>query len=294
MTGLVNNIQKYSVHDGGGIRTVVFFQGCPLRCRWCSNPETQPLANPRLYWRNKCIGCGRCVEVCPRHIGCRDLHSPDCRRCLACLENCCTGALTLAAQEMTVKELVQKLLRDEVYYHNSGGGVTLSGGEVLMQWQFAAQMLALCKNAGVHTAVESCLLAPPQAIEALLPVTDQFLVDIKFRDPALHKKHLGADNRAILENFEHLLARDADVLVRTPLIPGYTATDENLRAIARYLRRVAPHTPWELLNFNPLCRGKYAALERDYPVSGGSLTQAELQRFYDILEQKGITNIVKE
>ena len=163
-----------------------------------------------------------------------------------------------------------------------------------MQWQFAAQVLALCKNAGVHTAVESCLLAPPQAIEALLPVTDQFLVDIKFRDPALHKKHLGADNRAILENFEHLLARDADVLVRTPLIPGYTATDENLRAIARYLRRVAPHTPWELLNFNPLCRGKYAALERDYPISGGSLTQVELQRFYDILEQEGITNIVKE
>ena len=119
-------------------------------------------------------------------------------------------------------------------------------------------------------------------------------MDIKFRDPALHKKHLGAGNRAILENFEHLLARDADVLVRTPLIPGYTATDENLRAIARYLRRVAPHTPWELLNFNPLCRGKYAALERDYPVSGGSLTQAELQRFYDILEQEGITNIVKE
>ena len=179
-------------------------------------------------------------------------------------------------------------------FFGESGGVTLSGGEVLMQWQFAAQMLALCKNAGVHTAVESCLLAPPQAIEALLPVTDQFLVDIKFRDPALHKKHLGADNRAILENFEHLLAQDADVLVRTPLIPGYTATDENLRAIARYLRRVAPHTPWELLNFNPLCRGKYAALERDYPVSGGSLTQAELQRFYDILEQEGITNIVKE
>ena len=94
MTGLVNNIQKYSVHDGGGIRTVVCLQGCPLRCRWCSNPETQPLANPRLYWRNKCIGCGRCVEVCPRHIGCRDLHSPDCRMCLACVENCCTGALT--------------------------------------------------------------------------------------------------------------------------------------------------------------------------------------------------------
>ena len=117
MKGVLENIQHYCIHDGPGIRTVVFLKGCPLRCRWCSNPETQPLANPRLYWRNKCIGCGRCVEVCPRHIGCRDLHSPDCRMCLACVENCCTGALTLAAQEMTVKELVQKLLRDEVYYH---------------------------------------------------------------------------------------------------------------------------------------------------------------------------------
>lgn len=206
------------------------------------------------------------------------------RGCLPRRRNVCS---------ISAQEAAELLLRDRVFFGESGG-VTLSGGEVLMQWQFAAQMLALCKNTGVHTAVESCLLAPPQAIEALLPVTDQFLVDIKFRDPALHKKHLGADNRAILENFEHLLAQDADALVRTPLIPGYTATDENLRAIARYLRRVAPHTPWELLNFNPLCRRKYAALERDYPVSGGSLTQAELQRFYDILEQEGITNIVKE
>lgn len=106
--------------------------------------------------------------------------------------------------------------------------------------------------------------------------------------------HLGADNRVILENFQWLLAHGARVLVRTPLIPGYTAAEDNIRAIARYLRRTAPHTPWELLNFNPLCRGKYTALERDYPVSGGSLTQAELQRFYDILEQEGITNIVKE
>ena len=201
--------------------------------------------------------------------------------------------MSVRGRSIGAREAAELLLRDRVFF-GTHGGVTLSGGEVLMQWQFAAQMLALCKNAGVHTAVESCLLAPPQAIEALLPVTDQFLVDIKFLDPVLHKMHLGADNRVILDNFRWLLAHGARVLVRTPLIPGYTAAEDNIRAIARYLRRNAPQTPWELLNFNPLCRGKYAALERDYPVSGGSLTQAEMQRFYDILEQEGIANIVKE
>lgn len=154
------------------------FRAGPLRCRWCSNPETQPLANPRLYWRNKCIGCGRCVEVCPRHIGCRDLHSPDCRTCLACVENCCTGALTLAAQEMTVKELVQKLLRDEVYYHNSGGGVTLSGGEVLLQWQFAAAVLAALREQCIHTAIETAGFAPYEHLKAVADQCDRVLYDV--------------------------------------------------------------------------------------------------------------------
>lgn len=297
MNGIIFDCKRFAVHDGAGLRSTLFFKGCPLRCPWCQNPEGIDPKPALWHSPQTCVRCGGSVNACPEGaltLGKRiHVDRTRCTLCGRCVDACPAAAMSVQGRSISAQEAAELLLRDRVFFGESGG-VTLSGGEVLMQWQFAAQVLALCKNAGVHTAVESCLLAPPQAIEALLPVTDQFLVDIKFRDPALHKKHLGADNRAILENFEHLLAQDADVLVRTPLIPGYTATDENLRAIARYLRRVAPHTPWELLNFNPLCRGKYAALERDYPVSGGSLTQAELQRFYDILEQESVTNIVKE
>ena len=297
MNGIIFDCKRFAVHDGAGLRSTLFLKGCPLRCPWCQNPEGIDPKPALWHSPQTCVRCGGYVNACPEGaltLGERiHVDRTRCTLCGRCVDACPAAAMSVQGRSISAQEAAELLLRDRAFFGESGG-VTLSGGEVLMQWQFAAQVLALCKNAGVHTAVESCLLAPPQAIEALLPVTDQFLVDIKFFDPALHKKHLGADNRAILENFEHLLARDADVLVRTPLIPGYTATDENLRAIARYLRRVAPHTPWELLNFNPLCRGKYAALEQDYPVSGGSLTQAELQRFYDILEQEGITNIVKE
>ena len=286
MTGLVNNIQKYSVHDGGGIRTVVFFQGCPLRCRWCSNPETQPLANPRLYWRNKCIGCGRCVEVCPRHIGCRDLHSPDCRMCLACVENCCTGALTPAAQEMTVKELVQKLLRDEVYYHNSGGGVTLSGGEVLLQWQFAAAVLAALREQCIHTAIETAGFAPYEHLKAVADQCDRVLYDVKSMDDAVHRSYIGVSNRQILDNLCRLADSGAEVVVRVPLIHNVNDSAENITrtaelATAHGIREI------DLLPFHRLGESKYAVIQQPYTMPDATVPQEHIDALAALLRQRG-------
>lgn len=286
MTGLVNNIQKYSVHDGGGIRTVVFFQGCPLHCRWCSNPETQPLANPRLYWRNKCIGCGRCVEVCPRHIGCRDLHSPDCRRCLACVENCCAGALTLAAQEMTVKELVQKLLRDEVYYHNSGGGVTLSGGEVLLQWQFAAAALAALREQCIHTAIETAGFAPYEHLKAVADQCSRVLYDVKSMDDAVHRSYIGVSNRQILDNLCRLADSGAEVVVRVPLIHNVNDSVEN---ITRTAELAAAHGIREidLLPFHRLGESKYAVIQQPYTMPDATVPQEHIDALAALLRQRG-------
>lgn len=297
MTGTIFDVKRFAVHDGGGLRSTLFFKGCPLRCPWCQNPEgIDP--HPAL-WHSPaaCLRCGSCVAVCPeKALTLTDRVHVDrarCTLCGKCEQACPAAAMELSGREIGAREAAELLLRDQVFF-GCDGGVTLSGGEVLLQWEFAAEVLQLCKEAGADTAIETCLLAPRRAIEALLPVTDHFLIDIKYLNAETHCKVLGADNRQILENYRFLLSQGADVLVRTPLIPGFTATEENIRAIARYLCASDPDAKYELLNFNPLCRSKYAALEREYPVSGGALSRQELDRFYDILAQEGITHIIKE
>ena len=297
MTGTIFDLKRFAVHDGGGLRSTLFLKGCPLHCPWCQNPEG--IAQAPILWHNPqvCLHCGSCVAACPHgaltHTARIHVDHIACKQCGACVDACPAAAMTVYGKSVTPREAADMLLRDRVFF-GENGGVTLSGGEVLMQWQFAAQILRHCKDAHVDTAIETCLLAPQQALEAMLPVTDHFLVDIKIMDADQHRHHLGADNRQILRNFEWLLEQGADVLVRTPLIPGYTATEENIRSIARYLHHTAPQVPYELLNFNPLCRSKYSALEQDYPVSGGALTARQMEQFYEILAQEGITNIIKE
>ena len=297
MTGIIFDLKRFAVHDGEGLRSTLFLKGCPLRCPWCQNPEG--ISQKPILWYNPqvCLHCGSCVAACPHsaltHTDRIHIDHNVCEQCGKCVDVCPAAAMSLYGKTVTAQEAADMLLRDRVFFEEKGG-VTLSGGEALMQWQFAAEVLRLCKEAGADTAIETCLLAPRQALEAMLPVTDHFLVDIKFMDADLHRHHLGADNRQILQNFEWLLEKGAKILVRTPLIPGYTATEENIRSIARYLHATAPQVPYELLNFNPLCRSKYAALEQDYPVSGNALTAEQMQQFYEILAQEGITNIIKE
>ena len=297
MTGVVFDLKRFAVHDGGGLRTTLFLKGCPLRCPWCQNPEG--MVRQPLLWHNPvtCLRCGTCLTACKSGaLALRDRIHVDrsrCDLCGKCVDVCPAAAMELTGRAVTAEEAAELLLRDRVFFTN-GGGVTLSGGEVLAQWEFAREILARCKEAGADTAIETCLLAPRSVIEAMLPVVDHFMTDIKYFDAETHRRVLGADNGPILDNYRYLVSQGADIVVRTPLIPGFTATEENIRAIVRFVHGTDPDAKYELLNFNPLCRSKYSALEQDYPVSGGALSDAEMKRFYEILAQEGITNIIKE
>jgi len=297
MTGVIFDLKRFAVHDGGGLRTTLFLKGCPLRCPWCQNPEG--IERKPMLWHNPvvCLTCGSCVPACPQNALRLDerihVDRERCVVCGKCADVCPAAAMACTGETVTAEEAAARLLRDRVFF-GENGGVTLSGGEVLAQWEFARDVLAICKKAGADTAIETCLLASREAVEALLPVVDHFIADIKYLDGETHRHVVGADNAQILENFRFLAERGADLLVRTPLIPGYTATEENIRAIARFLRGIDPAIKYELLNFNPLCRSKYSAMEQDYPVSGGALSEAEMETFRAIAAEEGLTNIIKE
>lgn len=295
--GAIFEVKRFAVHDGPGIRTTLFLKGCPLKCPWCQNPEGMRAAIRLWHKPVGCVKCGSCAAACPnRALTLTDrvhIDHEKCRRCGRCIDACPVSALSLDGREVTAEEAAALLLKDSAFFEG-GGGVTLSGGEVFVQWAFALEILQICKARGADTAIESCMLVDREILKRFLPAVDHFIMDIKYLDPDVHRSVLGADNRAILENHRFLLDRGADVLVRTPLIPGYTATADNIRAIARYLATTDPDARYELLNFNPLCRSKYAALERDYPVQGGAFTAAEMDAFYDLLKREGIRNIVRE
>ena len=297
MNGFVFEVKRFAVHDGPGLRTTLFLKGCPLRCPWCQNPEGLHL-EPRLWYKEAdCLRCGNCVAACQERALALDervhIDQAACVLCKRCLDACPTGALLLDGREVSADEAEETLLQDAVFYAE-GGGITLSGGEVMAQWPFALELLRRMRARGVDTAIETCLLVKQDVLSRFLELVDHFIVDIKYFDGAEHRRVLGESNELILANYRYLVSQGADVLVRTPLIPGYTATEENIRAIARFVHESDAHARCELLNFNPLCRSKYAALEEDYPVSGQPFSAGEMEAFYAILREEGIANIVRE
>jgi len=267
MKSYITDIQRFSLRDGDGIRTTVFFKGCNMKCPWCHNPETISHDPELMFYESKCIGCGKCFEACPTgaHKTEDGKHFIDralCTNCGKCASVCYAEALTMCGKEMTADEIMAEICQDKEYYKNSGGGVTLSGGEVLCHREFAAALLDACHTEGIHTAIETNLSFAFEMAEPLLSRADLIMCDVKLYDDAAHRMHTGVSNRTILENVTKLDSLGVPVIVRTPLIPGVTDSAENLTAIAKHIKHLKNLRRYELLNFNPLGEGKYRALER--------------------------------
>jgi pyruvate formate lyase activating enzyme len=259
-TGLVFNIQKYSLHDGPGIRTTVFLKGCPLRCGWCHNPESRA-AEPEIAWSEaRCIHCGQCSEVCPQSAAGRpaapEIDRQRCLRCGQCVAVCPTGARELVGRQRTVAEVLAEILQDRIFYDESGGGVTLSGGEPLMQPEFAVELLAACRAQGLHTAVDTCGYGRCEDLLALAAVTDLFLYDVKILDDDRHRQYTGASNVVILENLKALCQLRADVWIRVPVIPGFNDSGRDVEAIAAWVASLGDIRRLHLLPYHALGRNK--------------------------------------
>ncbi len=242
MTGLVFDIQRFALHDGPGIRTTVFLKGCPLRCAWCHNPESQSFKPELSFWADKCQSSFSCVVACPTGAmrienGQRVFERNLCDACGLCAPECSHGALKIIGAEMTVERVMQEVIKDIAYYKRSGGGLTISGGEPMAQFEFTRALLRAAKSAGIHTCVDTCGFAPVEKYRAIIKHVDLFLFDYKATDAATHRRWTGVSNDLILSNFDFLYHAGARIIVRCPLVPGVNDTAEHLMGIAELSQR---------------------------------------------------------
>ncbi|UCD82525.1 MAG: glycyl-radical enzyme activating protein [Desulfobacterales bacterium] len=277
--GTVFDIQRFSVHDGPGIRTLVFLKGCSLKCEWCANPESQAFAPELLFDPARCIGCENCLTLCTHGAvhkqGERILFEKEvCIGCGACAEKCYAEARVLKGRKMTVEAVVAEVLKDEAFYAASGGGVTLSGGEPLEQPGFSKCILEACKNLALHTAVETAGHVLWSSIESVIPFTDLFLFDIKHTDPAKLKKFTGGDAPRILQNIKKLAMRAKQIIVRTPVIPGFNDSPEEIQQIARLVKSLAIKG-LHLLPYHRYGQNKYRLMGRKYVFRGPQQVETE-------------------
>jgi len=308
VTGTVFNIQRFSVHDGPGIRTVVFIKGCSLRCIWCSNPESLSCRVQLGFNADRCIGidkCTACFEAAPdaeafvlrdrRVVGLRS-ERPD--EYLRCADACPTGALKAWGRQTTVGEVIREVLADRAYYAESGGGLTLSGGEALIQRRFAAELLKAAHAEGINTCVETALNYRGDVLDEVLPLVDLFLCDLKHMDAEAHRRYTGVSNEGILGNLRRLVASGASVVIRIPVVPGHNGTERNLRATARFIvdelggrvRQI------QLLPFRKLGEEKYASLGLPYPMKEfqappREVWEADMRHFAEMMSGYGLNAV---
>jgi pyruvate formate lyase activating enzyme len=289
VSGMIWDIKQYALHDGPGIRTTVFFKGCPLQCRWCCNPESQRFRGELLRIEENCIACGRCQEICPHQAitthpreGLR-VDPARCRLDGICVQACPGDAWQLVGRQMTVAQVLAQVAKDAVFYQRSQGGLTLSGGEPLAQSDFAAALLRHYKQAegGLHTAIETCGQARWTDVARVLPHVDLFLFDLKHMDPHVHRRLTGRDNRLILQNARRLAQSSAKIIFRMVIVPGCNDSPENLHQTAAFIAGLARVEEVDLLPYHRLGEPKYARLQRHYTLSGrppaddGQVTRAK-------------------
>ena len=269
--GIIAGIKRFETHDGNGIRTTLFLKGCPLKCKWCHNPEAISPKPQLAYLAEKCIGCGECVSVCSvgAHCFSESKHFYDRSRCISCgkcVGVCLGEALTLYGERITPGKALELLLEDRIFYDGSGGGVTLSGGEPLLQADFCMELLRLLKKENVHTAVDTSGFAKREEIDKIIDSTDIFLYDIKFYDKVKHARCTGRSNKIILDNFKYINMRAKPTDVRIPLIPG--VNDDQVELIGRFLADFENVVRITLVPYHNFASGKYAALEMEYKLPG--------------------------
>jgi pyruvate formate lyase activating enzyme len=301
--GLIFEIQKMSTEDGPGIRTTVFFKQCPLKCTWCHNPESI-LKKKQLEWfEHKCIGCNTCIKTCEigaLHFEEDGLHIDReiCTSCGKCSDECPSTALHMFGEWWALEDLYHEVQKDKVYYEQSKGGITVSGGEPTIQSEFLLDFLKECKNKDISTALDTCGYASRKIYEILLPYVDLVLLDIKEIDSKKHEEFTGVPNDLILENAiwisKYCSESNKKIWIRTPLIPNYTATEENVRGIGVFIVEKLLNIPerWDLLAFNNLCSSKYERLDMDWPLKDFELMKkAEVLKLFDIANNTGVKNV---
>ncbi len=308
--GNIFNIQRFTVHDGPGIRTELFFKGCPLRCIWCSNPEGLSKKQEVGVFGVRCIGidkCGYCLKACPEDGNnffvaengwVKGINRNSCSGCLRCADVCPSNNLRVWGKEMTLKEVMKVILSDMEFYKKSGGGVTFSGGEALNQWKFVLEVMRECKKQNIHTCVESSLYCEKEILERLYPYLDLLITDIKHMDSDAHRLYTGVGNERILGNIKTAIAMDTDLIIRIPIIPDHNDSEENIRLTATFIKKELNNQvkQVQLLRFRKLGEEKYNTLGMAYPMlefvePEREMFEKRIEGFAKILRENGIPAI---
>ena len=299
LTGVVFNVQRFSTEDGPGIRTTVFMKGCPLRCHWCQNPEGLSPHRQLVWYDVRCIGARRCISACPADAleltpGGMRIDRDRCSPCDCCAEACPSGALELIGRRWTPSELFEYAAKDRAFYETSGGGVTVSGGEPAMQPDFLEAFLTRCREAMIPAALDTCGFSDWSVYERLVPLLDLVLYDLKIFDRDDHREATGVYPDRILANAASIAQRGVPIWVRTPIIPGYTNDEENIRALAAFISEQLPTVErWDLLAYTNLGRPKYHRLDLPYALEAASLpTSSEMERLTSIAASSGAPVVV--